>query len=79
MKPDLKIIKSIYAMELYGTTESEALTMMKDTDKKRAVNYYYHTGQKWGETKNYAICQNSSILGYEECVAVIKGVICNNK
>ena len=62
-------------MELYGKTESEALALMKDTDKRRAVNYTYYTEQKWGAYKNYALCLNSSILGYEACIAIIKEVM----
>lgn len=62
-------------MKLYDKTEKEALSMMKDIDKKRSINYNYHTERKWGATKNYALCLNSSILGYEQCVSIIKGAI----
>lgn len=61
-------------MELYHKTEKEALALMKDTDKKRSIHYNYHTEQKWGAARNYALCLNSSILGYEQCVSIIKGV-----
>ena len=59
-------------MKLYEKSRKEALAMMKDTDKKRSINYAYHTEQKWGETRNYALCMNSSILGYETCMELIK-------
>lgn len=59
-------------MELYNQSESNALVSMKNTDKKRSINYAYHTEQKWGNYKNYALCLNSSILGYEHCVKIIK-------
>lgn len=62
-------------MELYEKTEKEALTLMKDTDKKRSINYAYHTEQKWGASRNYALCLNSSILGYEVCIKIIKEAI----
>lgn len=62
-------------MKLYDKKEKEALALMKDTDKKRAINYTYYTDQKWGEAKNYVLCVNSSIIGYEACVAVIKETI----
>lgn len=64
--------KSQRIMKLYKKTRKEALALMKDTDKKRAVNYSYHTEQKWGSSKNYALCLNSSILGYETCIAIIR-------
>lgn len=61
-------------MKLYEKSRKEALAMMKDTDKKRSINYAYHTEQKWGDTRNYALCMNSSILGYETCMELIKKV-----
>ena len=67
-----KAEKAQRIMNLYGKTEQEALVLMKDTDKKRAVNYAYCTDQKWGVSKNYALCMNSSILGYETCIEIIK-------
>ena len=59
-------------MKLYEKSRKEALAMMKNTDKKRSINYAYHTEQKWGDTRNYALCMNSSILGYETCMELIK-------
>lgn len=59
-------------MKLYEKTEKEALALMKDTDKKRSINYAYYTEQKWGNTKNYALCLNSSILGYDNSIKIIK-------
>ncbi len=61
-------------MELYDKTEKEARALMKEIDKKRSVNYAYHTDQKWGEMKNYALCLNSSILGYAACIHIIKEI-----
>ncbi len=57
--------------KMYGKTEKEALAMCKDMNKKRAINYQYYTDQKWGETKNYDLCLNSSALGYEKCVDIL--------
>lgn len=59
-------------MKLYDKTEKDALSLMKDTDKKRSINYAYYTEQTWGDTKNYALCLNSSILGYDKCIKIIK-------
>ena len=59
-------------MNLYDKTEKEALTLMKNTDKKRSINYAYYTEQTWGDTKNYALCLNSSILGYDKAIKIIK-------
>lgn len=59
-------------MDLYQKTKKEALSLMKDTDKKRSINYAYYTDQVWGESRNYAICLNSGVLGYDKCIKIIK-------
>lgn len=64
--------KSQRIMKLYEKTEKEALSLMKEIDKKRSINHAYHTDQIWGNVKNYALCLNSSILGYEKCVSLIR-------
>lgn len=58
-------------MKLYGKTEPEALKLLKETDKKRAINYKYYTDRDWGASRNYAITLNSSQLGYEKCISII--------
>lgn len=62
-------------MKLYDKTKKDALDLMKDTDKKRKINYSYYTDQTWGDTKNYALCINSSILGYDNSVKIIREIL----
>ena len=57
--------------KLYDKSEQEALAMMKEMDKKRAINYQYCTDQKWGAVRNYDIALNSSTFGYEGCVDIL--------
>ena len=61
--------------DLYEKTEKDALLLMGDTDKKRSLNYSYYTDQTWGAVKNYALCLNSGILGYEKCIEIIKDIV----
>ena len=56
---------------LYQKTEAGALKLMKDTDKKRSINYRYNTDQEWGNAQNYTMTLNSSVLGYEKCARLI--------
>lgn len=58
-------------MKLYRKTEKEALDMMRDIDKKRAINHKYFTDREWGKSKYYTMCLNSSQLGIDECVSLI--------
>ena len=43
------------------------------TNRKRAEYYQYYTGQKWDDAHNYDLCLDASNLGYDKCVAIIKG------
>ena len=66
-----KTDKIVRIKEIYSKSDDEAAKMIKDTDKKRSVNYRYCTDQEWGSRKNYDIVLNSSTLGYDNCIDVI--------
>ena len=66
-----KADKIVRIKEIYSKSNDEAAKMIKDTDKKRSVNYRYCTDQEWGSRKNYDIVLNSSTLGYDNCIDVI--------
>lgn len=42
------------------------------TDKERGDFYRYHTGHEWNDARNYDLCLDSSKLGFEKCLEVIK-------
>lgn len=54
-----------------GMTESKALSLIEDIDRKRSSYYNYFTGRTWGDPAVYDICLNSSTLGYEKCAQII--------
>ena len=56
---------------LYNKSEAEVKKLLKDVDKKRAVNYRYCTDKEWGNRKNYDIVLNSSVLGYDTSIDII--------
>lgn len=66
-----KADKIVRIKEIYSKSDDEAARMIKDTDKKRSVNYRYCTDQEWSSRKNYDIVLNSSTLGYDNCIDVI--------
>ena len=45
---------------------------MIKTDKHRSSYYNYYSSKKWGSSRSYDLCINSSVVGYEGAVAVIK-------
>ena len=56
---------------LYNVTETEALKMMADIDKRRMTNYRYYTDQKWGMSSTYTLSLNSSQSGHDMCQKII--------
>ena len=57
--------------KLYHVTETDAIKMMADIDKRRMTNYRFYTDQKWGMAGNYTLSLNSSQLGYDRCEQII--------
>ena len=51
--------------------KDEAIRM----DKQRASYYNYYTSQKWGEISNYDLTVNSSILGIDGTVDLIRKAV----
>ena len=62
-------------MDIFGFSEKEAIKEIKKLDKYRSDYYYYHTGAKWENVKNYDLSLDTSKLGFEKCVKYIKEYI----
>lgn len=64
-----KKIARVEAVDGISGREAESRIHKKDAERK---NYYhYFTGKEWGNRKNYALCLNTSMLGYEKAADVI--------
>lgn len=57
---------------IYQEEEDVALEQIQKTDKKRAAYYSYYTHKNFGDMQNYDICLNSSMLGIDACVEMIR-------
>lgn len=66
-------IKTI--MKRKGLKEDQAKKLIKEVDKDRSSYYKYYTDQIWGEAGNYDLCIDSSRIGIEGTVQVIKALI----
>lgn len=55
-----------------GLPAAKAKDMVAKIDKRRASYYDYYTSQKWGRASNYDICIDSSTLGIDGTVEVIR-------
>ena len=60
-------------IEVHGNMdEDEAQQYIRKMDKRRGDYYLYFTGRDWRNADNYDLCLNSSDLGWEKCVALVK-------
>lgn len=56
------------AVESYGLPESKAEESIIKFDKRRSNYYSFHTGNKWGDVKNYHIALRSDYAGIPQTV-----------
>lgn len=62
-------------MEYYNIEFNKAKELMIKIDKKRAGYYNYYTNKRWGDTRSYDLCVNSSKLGIEGTVDLITSYV----
>ncbi len=59
-------------MDRHELTEQQAKSYMIKTDKKRASYYNYYSNKRWGDSKSYDLCINSSKVGLDGAIRIIK-------
>lgn len=62
-------------MRIYELSEDKAKDVILKTDKKRASYYNYYSSKKWGDAKSYNLSIDSSIVGIDGAVEMIKDFI----
>lgn len=62
-------------MKKYNLNEKDALSKMKRHDKKRKRYHNRHSDAKWGDSRDYDLCINSSPLEVDGTVKVIENYI----
>ncbi len=55
--------------------EAAAKKLIAKTDKKRRVYYEYYTSRAWGNCTNFDLCINTSTVGQQGAIELIKNVI----
>ena len=63
------------AINEYNIEPNKVEGYLNKIDKKRSTYYNYYTGEKWGNSCNYHLCLDSSLLGEEGCVRIIEEFI----
>lgn len=62
-------------MEKYNLSETKAKDMILKKDKQRQSYYNYYSSKKWGMAASYDLTVNSSVLGIDGTVKLIKQFI----
>ena len=60
---------------LYKLNKLEAKAKMFRHDKKRKAYHNYYSKMKWGDSRGYDICINSSLMGVEETAELLYQMI----
>lgn len=55
--------------------DKEVLKHIEKTDKFRGDYYKYYTGKDWDDARNYDLCLNSGVLGFDKTVEEIKAYL----
>ncbi|MDR1372765.1 MAG: cytidylate kinase-like family protein [Dysgonamonadaceae bacterium] len=53
----------------------EAITLIEQTDKKRAAYYNYYSNKQWGVASTYDLCINTSTISIDQAVALIDSAV----
>lgn len=67
------------AVDTYGDDPAKVKNTILTYDKARQNYYNYHTGQKWGEFRNYNLAINSSYISEEEAAKLIVSYVENRR
>lgn len=59
-------------MKKYEVSRKEAITMIKKKDKERSSYYNFFTDRKWGQKESYDITINSSSVGIDGAIQIMK-------
>lgn len=70
-----KEAKVKHVMDKFDLSESEALIKMARHDKKRSQYHNRHSDGKWGDSRFYDLCINSSLLGVQGTVKILEDYI----
>ena len=67
--------KTKKTMEIYGLSEKDALDLMRKQDKQRKSYHNYYCESKWGDSRGYDLCINTSRFGIEKTVDMIVDLV----
>ena len=60
---------------IYNLNEDKAKDLIVKNNKKRANYYNFYANRKWGDSRTYDLCLDSSVLGIEKTVELLASYI----
>ena len=67
--------KLVHVKDKYQLSDTEATLKMVRHDKKRKLYHNRYSDFKWGDSRGYDLCINSSRLGIEKTAAMIENYV----
>lgn len=67
--------KLVHVKDKYQLSDTEATLKMVRHDKKRKLYHNRYSDFKWGDSRGYDLCINSSRLGIEKTAAMIESYV----
>ena len=64
-----------HTMDKFGVSRQEAVFKCERHDRSRKRYHNYFSDFKWGDSRNYDICINSSLLGIEGTAEILEAFI----
>ncbi len=64
-------VKCRHVMEKYELEEKDARELMRRRDRQRKNYHNFYCEGKWGDSRSYDLCVNSSALGVDGCVELL--------
>ncbi|MDO4292639.1 MAG: cytidylate kinase-like family protein [Eubacteriales bacterium] len=68
-------VKKNRIMELHQLSEKEARSMIDRQDRQRKMYHNYYSKVKWGDSRNYDLCINSSRMGIERTADFLESYV----
>lgn len=62
-------------MDIYKLSKEKAADKIKSHDKKRRYYHNTYSDMKWGDSRGYDICINSSIIGIDATVDILANYV----
>ena len=60
--------------DTHNLPKSKCKSLIQKSDRQRSSYYNYYSCKTWGAAESYHVCINSSLLGIEETVELIRQI-----